>query len=142
LPPVTPPVCCSDQAITQRWRWVSLLNESYRRTACYLPSCARSGCGLVAEDSSLCRHRPPRLQQLLSRFAQRKILYLVSNRAAADEAERKMPSNVTVRTAHASRLQKRRLYLQVTSGRQPLASPTIVAFRHLSARTDLPSGTN
>jgi hypothetical protein len=68
LPPVTPPVCCSDQAITQRWRWVSLLNESYRRTACYLHSCARSGCGLVAEDSSLCRHRPPRLQQLLSRL--------------------------------------------------------------------------
>jgi hypothetical protein len=31
------------------------LNESYRRTARHLPSCARSGCGLVAEDSSLCR---------------------------------------------------------------------------------------
>jgi F-box protein 18 (helicase) len=32
---------------------------------------------------------------------QRKFLYLVFNRAAADEAELKMPSNVTVRTAHA-----------------------------------------
>src|SRR6266851_8302636 len=34
-------------------------------------------------------------------LAQRKFLYLVFNRAAADEAEHKMPSNVTVRTAHA-----------------------------------------
>src|SRR5271154_3218059 len=32
---------------------------------------------------------------------QRKFLYLVFNRAAADEAELKMPANVTVRTAHA-----------------------------------------
>src|SRR5260221_990609 len=34
-------------------------------------------------------------------LAQRKFLYLGFNRAAADEAERKMPSNVTERTAHA-----------------------------------------
>jgi superfamily I DNA/RNA helicase len=32
----------------------------------------------------------------------RKFLYLVFNRAAADEAKLKMPSNVTVRTAHAA----------------------------------------
>jgi superfamily I DNA/RNA helicase len=32
---------------------------------------------------------------------QQKFLYLVFNRAAADEAELKMPANVTVRTAHA-----------------------------------------
>jgi len=31
----------------------------------------------------------------------RKFLYLVFNRAAADEAKLKMPSNVKVRTAHS-----------------------------------------
>jgi superfamily I DNA/RNA helicase len=41
------------------------------------------------------------LAAIAESLAQRKFLYLVFNRAAADEAERKMPSNVTVRTAHA-----------------------------------------
>ena len=42
---------------------------------------------------------------------QRKFLYLVFNRAAADDAKLKMPSNVTVKTAHARRLPKRGLCL-------------------------------
>ena len=41
------------------------------------------------------------LAAIAESLAQRKFLYLVFNRAAADEAEHKMPSNVTVRTAHA-----------------------------------------
>jgi hypothetical protein len=41
------------------------------------------------------------LAAIAESLAQRKFLYLVFNRAAADEAERKMPSNVAVRTAHA-----------------------------------------
>ncbi|MDO8430920.1 MAG: 3'-5' exonuclease [Candidatus Binatus sp.] len=41
------------------------------------------------------------LAAIAESLAQRKFLYLVFNRAAADEAEQKMPSNVTVRTAHA-----------------------------------------
>src|ERR1700756_1372812 len=36
---VAPPVCCSDQAVTQRWRRAASLNESYRRTTRHLPSC-------------------------------------------------------------------------------------------------------
>ena len=41
------------------------------------------------------------LAAIAESLAQRKFLYLVFNRAAADEAEHKMPPNVTVRTAHA-----------------------------------------
>jgi hypothetical protein len=41
------------------------------------------------------------LAAIAESLAQRKFLYLVFNRAAADEAEHKMPSNVMVRTAHA-----------------------------------------
>src|SRR5882757_7905286 len=41
------------------------------------------------------------LAAIAESLAHRKFLYLVFNRAAADEAEQKMPSNVTVRTAHA-----------------------------------------
>jgi hypothetical protein len=41
------------------------------------------------------------LAAIAESLGQRKFLYLVFNRAAADEAEHKMPSNVTVRTAHA-----------------------------------------
>ena len=41
------------------------------------------------------------LAAIAESLARRKFLYLVLNRAAADEAERKMPSNVMVRTAHA-----------------------------------------
>jgi len=41
------------------------------------------------------------LVALAESLPQRKFLYLVFNRAAADEAELRMPSNVTVRTAHA-----------------------------------------
>jgi len=41
------------------------------------------------------------LAAIAESLAQRKFLYLVFNRAAAGEAEHKMPSNVTVRTAHA-----------------------------------------
>src|SRR5260370_26216176 len=41
------------------------------------------------------------LAAIAESLAQRKFLYLVFNRAAADEAEQKMPSNVTVSTAHA-----------------------------------------
>jgi hypothetical protein len=41
------------------------------------------------------------LAAIAESLARRKFLYLVFNRAAADEAERKMPSNVMVRTAHA-----------------------------------------
>src|SRR6202043_1181372 len=41
------------------------------------------------------------LAAIAESLARRKFLFLVFNRAAADGAERKMPSNVTVRTAHA-----------------------------------------
>jgi len=41
------------------------------------------------------------LAAIAQSLPQRKFLYLVFNRAAADEAHLKMPSNVTVRTAHA-----------------------------------------
>ncbi len=41
------------------------------------------------------------LAAIAESLANREFLYLVFNRAAADEAEQKMPSNVTVRTAHA-----------------------------------------
>jgi F-box DNA helicase 1 len=41
------------------------------------------------------------LAAIAESLPQRKFLYLVFNRAAADEAELKMPANVTVRTAHA-----------------------------------------
>jgi hypothetical protein len=41
------------------------------------------------------------LAAIAASLPQRKFLYLVFNRAAADEAKVKMPSNVTVRTAHA-----------------------------------------
>src|SRR5260370_35053426 len=41
------------------------------------------------------------LAAIAESLAQRKFLYLGFNRAAADEAERKMLSNVTGRTAHA-----------------------------------------
>jgi len=41
------------------------------------------------------------LAAIAQSLPQRRFLYLVFNRAAADEAQLKMPSNVTVRTAHA-----------------------------------------
>src|ERR1700722_5139636 len=41
------------------------------------------------------------LAAIAKSLPQRKFLYLVFNRAAADEAQLKMPSNVLVRTAHA-----------------------------------------
>jgi hypothetical protein len=41
------------------------------------------------------------LAAIAESLLQRQFLYLVFNRAAADEAELKMPANVTVRTAHA-----------------------------------------
>jgi len=41
------------------------------------------------------------LAAIAESLVRRKFLYLVFNRAAADEAQHKMPSNVMVRTAHA-----------------------------------------
>src|ERR1700720_1498001 len=41
------------------------------------------------------------LAAIAESLPQRRFLYLVFNRAAADEAQLKMPSNVSVRTAHA-----------------------------------------
>src|SRR6267143_89137 len=41
------------------------------------------------------------LTTIAQSLPQRIFLYLVCHRAAADEAQLKMPSNVTVRTAHA-----------------------------------------
>ena len=41
------------------------------------------------------------LAAIAESLPQRKFLYLVFNRAAADEAQHRMPSNVSVRTAHA-----------------------------------------
>jgi superfamily I DNA/RNA helicase len=41
------------------------------------------------------------LAAIAKSLPQRKFLYLVFNRAAADEAQHRMPSNVSVRTAHA-----------------------------------------
>ena len=41
------------------------------------------------------------LAAIAESLPQRRFLYLVFNRAAADEAELRMPSNVSVRTAHA-----------------------------------------
>ena len=50
------------------------------------------------------------LAAIAESLAQRKFLYLVFNRAAADEAEHKMPQCDGAHSACA-RLQKRRLYL-------------------------------
>src|ERR1700686_5594400 len=41
------------------------------------------------------------LAAIAQSLPQRKFLYLVFNRASADEAQHRMPSNVSVRTAHA-----------------------------------------
>ena len=65
------------------------------------------------------------LAAIAESLAQRKFLYLVFNRAAADEAEHKMPSNVIGAHRACARLQKRRLCLQVTSGKQPLGLVSI-----------------
>ena len=71
------------------------LNESYAGTADYLSGRSRHRGALVTQDSGLCRHRQNHHFGRYCRVAaQRKFLYLVFNRAAAEEAELKMPSNV------------------------------------------------
>ena len=51
------------------------------------------------------------LAAIAESLAQRKFLYLVFNRAAADEAEQKMPPQCDGAHRAFARLQKRRLYL-------------------------------
>jgi F-box protein 18 (helicase) len=59
------------------------------------------------------------LAAIAESLPQRKFLYLLFNRTAADEAQLRMPSNVWS-ALHMRWLPKRRLCLQVSPGKQPL----------------------
>jgi AAA domain len=95
---------------------------AHDETRCYIVAVDRSDCGmnLTQEQQTICQAasdlgvqsslkiqafagtgKTTTLAAIAKSLPQRRFLYLVFNRAAAEEAELKMPANVSSRTAHA-----------------------------------------
>jgi hypothetical protein len=102
LPPVTPPVVVGIEQLREdgdgQRRSMNLTDEQH--AICQAARDLDVGSSLKIQAFAG-TGKTTTLAAIAESLAERKFLYLVFNRAAADEAEHKMSPNVTVRTAHA-----------------------------------------
>jgi hypothetical protein len=81
LHPMTPPVCCLDQAVTQRWRWAALLNEPTDEQIAICQAARDLDVGSSLKIQAFAgTGKTTTLAAIAESLAQRKFLYLVFNR--------------------------------------------------------------
>jgi superfamily II DNA or RNA helicase len=80
LPRVTPPICCSDKAVTQRWQRRSMNLTDEQHAICQAARDLEVGSSLKIQAFAG-SGKTTTLAAIAESLAQRKFLYLVFNRA-------------------------------------------------------------